>query len=497
MKVLGSVSMKQQPGKVAEKVELDTAANGPLRSRSIPRTRIAQSLRGSLVIIAALVTIAMPAAFPQQTPSQNFDRFTIQGYVHDANGKPIDDAVVMLEQKGLSAVAATRTDAAGAFALSALRTATYVLSAEKSGLHSNTAAVVASSWDEHQKVELILEGSNIASSPPIQAMTFADKPNFTVAGVTDWTAVGGHGSDSSLRTSEALANETLTLKSDNPGSSTTGMVGNARKAEMHRVAGERDEKSGDPLAAVHEFEEAARLDPSEQNYFAWGSELLLHRAVWQAQEVFQKGSDTYPKSARTLTGLGAALFASAKYDEAALHLCAASDLKPADPEPYIFMGKIEIAAPNPLECVEEKLARFVREQPGNSLANYYYAMAILKRQQQSADKQALQQAESLLMKATTIDAKFADAYLQLGILSAAERSFEKAINLYTKAIEVDPQLGEAHYRLGVAYDRVGMSAEAKQQFRLHDEIKKREAEAVERQRREVKQFVVVLGTQPS
>ncbi len=44
-------------------------------------------------------------------------------------------------------------------------------------------------------------------------MEFADQPNFTVAGVTDWTAVGGHGSDASLRTSEALARETLTLKS--------------------------------------------------------------------------------------------------------------------------------------------------------------------------------------------------------------------------------------------------------------------------------------------
>ena len=39
-------------------------------------------------------------------------------------------------------------------------------------------------------------------------MEFADKPDFTIAGVTDWTAVGGHGSDSTLRTSEDLARET-------------------------------------------------------------------------------------------------------------------------------------------------------------------------------------------------------------------------------------------------------------------------------------------------
>ena len=59
--------------------------------------------------------------------------------------------------------------------------------------------------------------------------------------------------------------------------------------------GELDEKKGDPLAAVHEFEQAVRQDPSEENYFAWGSELLLHRAVWQAAEVFRNGTKAYPQ----------------------------------------------------------------------------------------------------------------------------------------------------------------------------------------------------------
>jgi tetratricopeptide (TPR) repeat protein len=133
----------------------------------------------------------------------------------------------------------------------------------------------------------------------------------------------------------------------------------------------------------------------------------------------------------------------------------------------------------------------VQEQPGNSIANYLYAMALLKRQQQSADKQTLQQVEDLLTKAVTIDAKCGDAYLQLGILSASQRDFEKAIDFYTKAIEADPQLGDAHYRLGVIYDRMGESAKAKQEFRLHDEIKRQQAEDIERQRREVKQFLIV------
>jgi tetratricopeptide (TPR) repeat protein len=475
-----AVMYKKQPGSLSEAAKSNSFRK-PL-SKAMP----GRCLRYALAAIAALM-LSIPPAIAQQA-SQQSDGITIQGTVLSSDGKPVGDALIRLEQKGVLGAAETKTNAAGSFVFSAVRSGSYLLSAEKSGLRSPSTAVAASSRVE--RIELVLKDP--VSSASIQAMTFADKPNFTVAGVTDWTAVGGHGSDTSLRTSEALATETLTLKPDSTQRNKAGLAGNPSEADKHRLAGELDEKSGDPLAAVHEFEQAVRLDPSEQNYFAWASELLLHRAVWQAEEVFQKGAEAYPQSARMLTGWGAALFAGARYDQAALRLCHASDLNPADPEPYIFMGKIQMAAPNPLACIEQKLARFVQDQPANAIANYLYAMAVLKRQQQSADKQAMQQAEALLTKAVTIDPKCADAYLQLGILAASQHQIEKAIDYYTRAIAANPQLGEAHYRLGVAYDKTGQSAKATQEFQLHDEIKKQQDEAIERQRREVKQFLVVL-----
>ena len=88
-------------------------------------------------------------------------------------------------------------------------------------------------------------------------------------------------------------------------------------------------------------------------------------------------------------------------------------------------------------------------------------------------------------------------YLQLGILYSSQHNYEKSIGFYAKAIEINPQLGEAHYRLGVAYDRTGEPQKAKREFALHDEIEKRKAAAVERQRREIKQFLVVLQGQPT
>jgi tetratricopeptide (TPR) repeat protein len=268
-------------------------------------------------------------------------------------------------------------------------------------------------------------------------------------------------------------------------------------ADAHRLAGELDEKLGDPLAAVHELERAVREDPSEQNYFAWGSELLLHRAVWQAKDVFSAGVKAYPKSARMLTALGAALFAGALYDEAAQRLCQASDLNPADPEPYLFMGKIEISAPNPLACVDVKLARFVELRPDDPLANYYYAMTVWKQKGQSIDPAMLQRVQELLTKAVTIDPQCSEAYLQLGVLESTRHDYTKAIGYYIKAIQANPRLSDAHYRLGVAYDRVGNKEQARVEFQLHDEIEKQQAALVDKQRREVKQFLVVVNGKTS
>jgi Flp pilus assembly protein TadD len=526
-------------------------------------------------IVATFLVLPTIPAISQQTSSGA----TIEGALQDDAGKPVSDASIQLKAKTSETPRETQTNAAGSFAFSALPAGSYSLSAEKSGLHSRPIPVLDVSAGDRRHVGLVLDSeghppANSTSPSPTQAMSFSDTPDFTVAGVTDWTAVGGHGSDSILRTSEDLARETLALKAQNAGGKSdslkkddategrlraalaghpgtfaanhqlgnfylasgrsrdalpllqaayqidpaddsnerdlalaceeTGDLNQAREhiqnllqrkdnADLHRTAGDLYEKSGDPLSAVKEYQQAVNLDPSEQNYFAWGSELLLHRAVWQAAEVFKSGVKAHPKSPRLLTALGSALFAGALYDEAARSLCQASDLDPANPEPYIFMGKIEIAAPAPLPCIEPKLARHLKENPDNSLANYFYAMAIWKQQQLSANKITLQQVEALLTKAVSLDAQCFDGYLQLGILAASQRDYDKAIQLYSKAIDVHPQLAEAHYRLGVAYDRLGQQENARREYQLHDQIQKRQAATVEQQRRDVKQFVVVQG----
>ena len=150
-----------------------------------------------------------------------------------------------------------------------------------------------------------------------------------------------------------------------------------------------------------------------------------------------------------------------------------------------------MAAPDPLACIEPKLARFAAEHPDNSDANYLHAMSLLKREELAPNPEAAERAEALLERAVSLDGKCADGYLELGKISASAKNYPKAIDLYLKAIEANPKLGDAYYRLGVAYDRAGQHEKAMQEFDLHDAIKRQQAEEIERERREVKQFLVV------
>jgi len=272
-------------------------------------------------------------------------------------------------------------------------------------------------------------------------------------------------------------------------------LGTFDKAELHHLLGDLNERLDDPLGAAREYEEAARKEPNERNYFDWAAELLLHRAPEPAAEVFAKGVEAHPASSRLLAGLGTALYASGSYNEAALRLCAASDLNPTNTVPYILLGKMEKAASEALPCVEQKLARFVHAQPQNALANYYYAIALWKRQRGSLNAEDVRQIKTLLNESVRIDPKFDEAFLALGVLHSEQGNFEEAVRVYQRALELNPLLAEAHYRLGLTYKRVGQEAKAQQEFQRYEEVSEADTAALERQRREVRQYLINLKRQ--
>ena len=523
-------------------------------------------MRNALLLMTLCITPVYSHA--QGAPGQqNQVSAELSGIVVDQDGNAVAGATVVL--KGVDRSTRVLSDVSGNFRVYGIAPGSYTAVADQTG-HGSGKTNVILSGEAVSKVRIVLDATGgIPATPAETAMDFSDKANFSVAGVTDWTAVGGHGSDATLRTSEDLNRETLALKAKSAAASSQagkakdrgedrlraaqaarpqsydanhalgmyylkaedyseaipllqtaselhrsgpndlyqlalayqgkGDFARAKElvsqallqkdsANFHRTLGELDEQLGDPLAAVRQEAISVEMEPSEQNYFTWGSELLLHRAIWQAAEVFASGATSHPASARIKTAWGAALYAEARYDEAAERLCEASDLDPSSRDPYLFMGRAQLASPVPLPCVREKLERFLRQSPGDPEAIYYVAMVLLR----TSDLPEPRRAKELLKKVLTIDPRFADADLQLGILAFAEKRYPEAIAYYEAAGVADPKSGEAHYRLGVAYDRMGDAAHAQKEFKLHDEIDAANAAATEQQRRQIKQFLVIV-----
>jgi tetratricopeptide (TPR) repeat protein len=196
-----------------------------------------------------------------------------------------------------------------------------------------------------------------------------------------------------------------------------------------------------------------------------------------------------------LTGLGAAWYARGSYEQAVQRLCEASDLNPDDPEPYLFLGKMQAVQTTQSEALTERLGRFARLQPENALANYYYAVSLWKRRKSPEDVADLAQVTSLLEKAVRLDPKLGPGYLQLGVLYSERKDFLNAILAYQQAIAATPRLEEAHYRLAQAYRQVGEASKAQAELQLYEQISKEKEEELEHRRHELQQFVYQLRDQ--
>jgi tetratricopeptide (TPR) repeat protein len=434
---------------------------------------------------------------------------SLRGTVHDASGSPIADVSLILQNKSSPTTLTTKTDAQGAYSFTKLPAGQYSLRATKKGHVDSDFRSLAMSAGDSETQDFILK------LDPVAASEFFDKPEFTVSGVVDTTALGGHGSDTVVRTRESIAKDTVKL--GNSGVAPPGMppevesllragdykearaqvrhlIASSDKPELHHLLADIDEKTGDFLEAVHEYQRAAEMNPSETYLFDWASELLLHHAAEPAEQVFVKGNRLFPKSERMLIGLGSALFVGGSYDQAVETICQASDLNPNDSSAYLFLGRMLGAENISSPVLLDRLHRFITLQPQNAQANYYYAVALSKQNRTHSNSDS--EIETLLNNAARLDPNFAPAELQLGILKSQQNDALAAIAHLSRTTQIDPQNQEAHFRLSQLYRKQGQTDKAKQELQTYKELSKKSAEQIDRERREIPQFVYTLRSQP-
>ena len=357
---------------------------------------------------------------------------SITGSAYDSRHVPVPGVKITLQRVGQEQVLTTQTDSAGVYRFT-VPIGEYTIHAENKEAGEATAGPVK--IEKAITLDLVLQ-------PP-----FFDEPQFTVAGVTDNTYRGGHGADTILRSTETLTKATAALD-EHPAS-----------------------EAGQPLEVVKKLQHAAESDPSEGNLFEWGTELLSHRAPQPAAEVFSKGVRLYPQSVRMMLGLASSYYAAGSYEQAAHCFFQAADLYPEDPNPYLFLAKVQAREITESDGYKERMARFLKLHPDNAQANYY---------------------NGLYEQAITLDPHFALAYLQLGAAFARDKKYAEAIEEYRKAIAESPGLEEAHFRLSEAYRLTGDKIRAQQELATYNQLSKQAAEKLEQERRETQQFLIEL-----
>jgi len=437
----------------------------------------------------------LPGIWSLQSPAtqSKTNSASLEGRISNAAGVPIADVLIRLEKDPSVTPATVRSDAQGRFLFSGLAEGSYRLVFEQKSFRPLVLSPVLKSG-EKKHLDAVLEKLPESNSHTgAGAMEFSDSPSFTVAGVTDWSNVGLHGSDANVRTSDSLAKEAASLKSSSAETATEA----SRAGDELRALGDAKEASGDPVGAVNEYEAAVKVYPSEQNYFAWGAELIIHRAGQLAVQVFSNGAKAHPDSSRMLAGLGAAYYANGQYAQAATQICRAAELDPTATAPYLFLGQMERAAADALACSEPTLARFAADQPANAQANFFYGLVLWKKARRTQDPALLARAEQFFRKAADLKPNFAEVYLQLGMLYNARGEKDAALAAFQKAVGADAKSSAAHYQLSLAYRRAGDAAKADGEMKTYDELHRSEDAALEKERRELRQFVTILKTDQS
>ena len=323
----------------------------------------------------------------------------------------------------------------------------------------------------HDLGELYVKSGQVAKAQPLLAKAYRAKPD-----------VYDNGYDLAMA-------DFLLGHLDEAGQVVSRLAKEKDTGELHNLLAHIDEKEGKFIDAANEYEAAAHLDPTEDNLFDWGSEMLLHRTYEPAISIFQEATRRYPSSPRLFVGLGLALYSRGRYDDAVNTLLRAADLDPSDPRCYLFLSKAYDNSPGQADAVTERFRRYAEEQPNNARAQYYYAISLWKAKRTGGSGVDLSLVESLLKKSVALDDSLAEAHVQLGSLYDDQHQYEASIPQYERALALDPGLSDAHYRLGIDYVHAGKKDLAQKELAVYQKLRAEHLTQIDKERAEVRQFV--------
>ena len=238
------------------------------------------------------------------------------------------------------------------------------------------------------------------------------------------------------------------------------MLSAKETGELHNLLGDIEERAGNLVAAAEEYQRAAHMDPTEDDLFDWGNNLVQLRAFEPATEGFSAAVARHPKSARLYVGLGIARYLSRAIRGRRQDLLSRCRPRTDRSLALLPVSRRDVRRRSGArrESHQPSLARFVKAQPRNALAHYHYAMSLWKGQPADAPPADMRQVEAQLRRAVALDPKLAKGFLRARILlSGPEEVPGGRSRSLQHATRLEPGLAQAHYRLAQAYQRTGQN----------------------------------------
>ncbi len=377
----------------------------------------------------------------------------IEGFVRDAQQRPVAQAKVWLDDQVQGRTESASTNSAGHFLFTAARASTYTLRAQKSGYREASQGPIVLKRGETASVnfQLAEETPGVAEKNPAQAMEYSDDPKFTVAGVSDPSDVGGHGSNVTLPTKEALAKDTASLSTESPEVSKPGhtkvFAGELSKVSPNDFA--ENLKVGKALLQVNRakdavpyLEKAVELQPQE---FDAGYSLSV--AYLKSGDLKQADASAQSLLAGNDRAEAHALLAEIKEAEgnpvdAVKQYQRAAEMDPS--EAHLFSWGAELLLHRAYEPAAEVFAKGHRDYPKS--IRMLVGMGAAAYSQDLNDRAA-----RWLLEASAIDPSDPRPYLFLGkVQEVAKSEPAEWVAAFERFATLQPENAQAHYFYAVA-----------------------------------------------
>jgi tetratricopeptide (TPR) repeat protein len=268
----------------------------------------------------------------------------------------------------------------------------------------------------------------------------------------------------------------------------------ADSGSIESLIGEIQEKRGDPLAAVHSYQAAVTLEPSEERYhLALGLELLRHQTFDAALVVLKQASALFPQSVRVKILLGLAYYFVDRSVDAIQALLEAAKMDPQDETAEHYLGEITLqdtSTPDPAAIAQ--VCSFADEHPQNKTAGAFCGGILLKVARDSGDVSRRPEILRRLQQAARNAPREPMARCQLGKAFEWAELWSQARPEAEECVRLDPASPDSHYQLSRIYRRLGLTALANKQTSLQQAAALQQSEESVRRTETVTKFLVLL-----